>query len=78
MLRPIPSLNRFLFTDLAAAFLLRPGEYLIIGPSEKADHPYLVGGRFFTRQESDVDRYETLFRITPQPYQSLDVQRQSS
>ncbi len=78
IVRQVPAMDRHVFIDLKAVLTLRPSEFLVIGPSEKADHTYLVGNRFFTRQDSGMEPYETLFCITPEPFSPHAGQRDSS
>jgi len=77
IIRQVPELERHVFSDVSALFTLRPSEFLIIGPGEKADHHHLVGGCFFGPQGSG-QRYETLFCITPKPYQTQEPRRRAS
>ena len=78
IIRQMPSYDRTLFSDLTVFLTLRPSEFLIIGPDERAENGYLVGSRFFTRRLSNGQRYETLFCITPQPYRTQAGGQRSS
>jgi len=77
VIREVPEIERFVFSELGAGLTLRPDEFLIIGPSEKADHNYLVGGCFFSSPGGEQPS-ETLFCIRPKPYQSQETRRQTS
>ena len=68
-IRQVPAIDRFAFEELNVLVTLDPGEFLVIGPSEKADNEYLVGSRYFTGEKSGRS-YETLYCITPQPFQT--------
>jgi hypothetical protein len=74
----VPAMERHVFGELRAPVSLRPAEFLVIGPSEKADHDYLVGSRFFTRRDPGSSAFETLFFITPQPHSSHSGTRSPS
>jgi hypothetical protein len=54
------------FSELAADVAIGPGEFLVIGPSEISDLPYLVGSAFLTTEQNNVT-YETVICVTPQP-----------
>lgn len=62
----VPAYERHMFDDLSATVALKPGEFLVIGPSEEADNAFLVGSRLFTgtRQGRSV---ESLLLVTPRP-----------
>jgi hypothetical protein len=62
------------FPDLKGVVTVNAGEYLVVGPSERAENEYIVGSRFLTRT-SGGQRYETLLIFTPQPFQSASVRR---
>lgn len=72
VLRQVPSVDRHVFSDLAARATLNPGESLLIGPSASADNEYLLGSRFFMNRHAG-GRHETLLCITPIPYQLSDA-----
>ncbi len=69
VIRQVPAYDRHVFADLSVLLSLNPGEFVVIGPSDEAENEYLVGSRFFTHRRSG-QWYETLFCITPRPYQT--------
>jgi len=56
--------DRTLYHDLAAELVVRPGQLVVIGPSEAAAIPSLIGSRLFTRHVKGA-AYETVLCITP-------------
>jgi len=70
LLQEAPTHRSYVFSSLEVLLTLRPGEFLVIGPSAAAGRTeYLVGGRFFTG-ERDGERYETLFCVSPRPFKT--------
>ena len=69
VIREVPAFDRKVFHDLDVSLSLNPGEFLILGPSARAAETYLIGSRFFTRDEGG-SAYEIMFFIAPKPYQS--------
>jgi len=69
VIRQVPRYDSHVFADLTVPLTLRPHECVIIGPSEKAENDCLIGSRFFARTESGAC-FETLFCVTPRPYQA--------
>ncbi len=72
--RQVPARDQHAFADLRTVLALNPGESVIIGPSAETSNEYLVGSRFFTGRRAD-ERYETLYWLTPVPYQRPGVWR---
>jgi len=66
--------DRHVFEDLAALLTLKPGEFLVVGPSDQADNEYLIGSRFLI-QTASGKKTETLLFVTPQPFQTQNAQR---
>ena len=66
--RQVPARDQYAFDDLRTVLALNPGESVIIGPSAETSNEYLVGSRFFTGRCAD-QRCETLYWLTPVPYQ---------
>lgn len=64
--REAPQYEGRLFTELSTQLSLRPGEFLVVGPSESARLPSLVGSRFLTARENDVT-CETILCLSPRP-----------
>lgn len=73
-LQQVPATDRYIFSDLSLLLTLNPGETLLIGPSPEARNEYLVGGRFLV-DEKEGRQVETLYGITPLPYQITDAHR---
>ena len=73
-IRQVPAYDRHVYEDLRAALTLKPGEFLVIGPSGQADNEYLIGSRFLMHTMSG-QRSETLLFVTPQPFQSQSAHR---
>jgi hypothetical protein len=69
LLNEPPEIVGHVYRDLAATATLGPQEFLVIGPGERADQAHLLGGQFFTREES-AQLYETIICIAPQPYRA--------
>ena len=69
VIRQVPELDRHVFSDLAVGMSLQGGECLVIGLSETATNPYLIGGRYLSI-ERDGAPYESILFITPTPYQT--------
>ncbi|MHC5111767.1 MAG: hypothetical protein ACYTHJ_18020 [Planctomycetota bacterium] len=46
-IRPVPVIERHVFSSVSVPLTMAPGEVLIVGPSEAAGNEYLLGGRFF-------------------------------
>ncbi len=63
----VPAYQRYLFDDLNVLVTLKPGEFLILGPSEEAANEFLVGGRFFVTTRGGYT-HESIFCLTPRPY----------
>lgn len=63
-----PSYDVLAFDDLTTMVGLGTGETLVIGPSEEAGGAFLPGSRFFTGVQRGA-RYETVWFITPRPYE---------
>jgi hypothetical protein len=61
----VPAVDRHAFPDLDVQVSVRPSEMLVIGPSEKAEMPYLIGSRFFAREDPGGILNETILFITP-------------
>ncbi len=76
IIRQVPAFDRHLYTDLSVALPINQEEFLVVGPSNEADKEYLVGNRFFMRQQGDV-QYETLLFVTPVPYQTQQVRQRA-
>ena len=74
VIRQVAAYDRHVFEDLGALLTLKPGEYLVIGPSDQADNEYLIGSRFFIRTASG-EKAETLLFVTPQPFQTQSTKR---
>jgi hypothetical protein len=74
ILQQVPATDRHVFADLTTLVTLNPGETLLIGPSPEARNEYLVGGRFLV-DEKEGRQVETLYGITPLPYQITDASR---
>lgn len=74
VIRQAPASDRHVFEDLTTLMTLKPGEFLVLGTSDQADNEYLVGSRFLIHTAS-VEKVETLFFVTPQPFQNQSVQR---
>jgi len=68
-IRQVPAVDRHVFEDVSALVAINQGEFLVIGPGGDAENEYLLGHRFFTSAQGGV-LYETVFFITPVPYQS--------
>jgi len=73
-LRQVPATDRHVFNDLSVMLTLNPGEALVLGPSAEAANEYIVGGRFLVEDRGD-QLVETVYCITPLPYQVTDAQR---
>lgn len=69
VIRQVPALDRYVFTDLVARLTVETGQSLVIGPGDEARIESLIGGRFLS-SEHDGEAYESLLFITPVPYQS--------
>ena len=74
LIRQAPAYDRHVFEDLAALMTLKPGEFLVVGPSDQADNEYLIGSRFLIHTASGA-KTETLLFVTPQPFQTQNAQR---
>lgn len=74
VVREVPACDRHVFMDLSTLLTLNPDEFLVIGLSDQTKNEYLIGNRFLTKKQSGK-RYETLFCLTPQPYQSQGAGR---
>ncbi len=74
MIRQVPAQERYVFEGLAALLTLKPGEFLVVGTSEKSDNEFLIGSRFLIHAASG-EKTETVLFVTPQPFQSQDTQR---
>lgn len=61
----VPAVDRHAFSDLDVQVSARASEMLVLGPSEKAEMPYLIGSRFFTREDPGGTLNETILFITP-------------
>ncbi|MEK6675283.1 MAG: hypothetical protein AABZ47_06460 [Planctomycetota bacterium] len=72
IIRQVPAVERHVFEELGLLLTLRAGEFLIVGPSEKADIPYLTGSRFFIQESGGVRSAETLICIRPRPFQTTE------
>lgn len=72
VIRQVPAYDRHVFADLSVLLPVHPGEFLVIGPGDKAVNEYLVGNRFFTSPRSEGQSLETVFFITPRPYRIKD------
>jgi hypothetical protein len=72
VIRQVPDCDRHIFSDLNAMLSLSTGEFLVIGLGEESGNEYLVGSRFLTFDRAGT-RYETLFCVTPQAYQTQAV-----
>ncbi|UCE59533.1 MAG: hypothetical protein JSU63_19080 [Phycisphaerales bacterium] len=72
IIRQVPAYDRHVYADLSAALPINQDEFLVVGPSNEADKEYLVGNRFFMKQQGDVQS-ETLLFVTPVPYQTQQV-----
>ncbi len=70
--RQAPAVDRHVFDGASGTVTVGEGEFLVVGPSERAENEYIVGSRFLTRSDGG-QRYETLLFITPQPFQSASV-----
>jgi hypothetical protein len=64
-LQEVPRYEGRVFDDLSAELTVGPGEFLVIGPSESAHNPSLIGSQFLTTEENNVT-YETVICVTPQ------------
>ncbi len=69
IIRQTPSYERYVFEDLSVELILRPGEFLIIGPGIEAQNEYLIGSRFL-QGTRDTRKIETLLCIKPRLYQT--------
>jgi len=74
VIRQAPSYDRHEFEDIAALLTLKPGEFLVVGPSDQADNEYLIGSRFLIHTTSG-EKTETLLFVTPQPFQAQSALR---
>lgn len=74
VIRQAPAYDRHVFEDLAALLTLKPGEFLVIGPGDQADNEYLIGSRFLIHSASG-EKSETLYFVTPQPFQTPSARR---
>jgi hypothetical protein len=74
VIRQAPAYDRHVFDELAAVLTLIPGEFLVVGPSDQADNEYLIGSRYLIHTASGK-KTETLLFVTPQPFQTQNVQR---
>lgn len=72
-IRQVPKYERHVFANLGATLSLTTDEFLVIGVDPDQDNEYLVGNRFLVRERS-TGRYETLFFITPKPFQARVAQ----
>jgi len=72
-IRQVPKYERHVFANLGATLSLTTDEFLVIGADPDQENEYLVGNRFLVR-ERNTGRYETLFFITPKPFQARAAQ----
>lgn len=63
-----------MFSEFTTTVSLKPGQLLVIGPSEQAKLDFLLGSRFLEHDEGGV-RYETLLFARPQPFRTNLVER---
>lgn len=68
-IRQSPGVERHVFEELKSALTLQQGEFLVIGPSEQAQNEYRVGSRFLM-SGTGTQRRESIYFITPQPFQT--------
>jgi len=74
IIRQAPAYDQHVFSDLSALLTLSTDEFLVVGLDGQSGNEYLIGSRFLTFELSGK-RYETLFCVTPQPYQTRGVKR---
>lgn len=75
-IRQVPDYQRHVFDGLGFRVTLATDEFLVIGVHEEADNEYLVGHRFLIRERAGR-RFESLFFVTPKPYQVRAPRRRS-
>lgn len=75
-IRQVPTYERHVFANLGATLSLATDEFLVIGVDPDQENEYLVGNRFLVRERS-TGRFETLFFITPKPFQARVAQQAS-
>ena len=68
-IRQVPAFERHTFADLSVLLTLKPGEFLVVGPSGETKNTYLVGARFFVSTGAGHDQ-ETIICITPRTYRT--------
>lgn len=76
MIRQVPDYDRHVFSETAVSVSLESGEFLVVGLGEQTGNSYLLGSRFLTTVRAG-QRYETLYFITPQPYQTRGEMRRN-
>lgn len=72
VIRQVPAYDHYEFDGLSTTLTLRPGEFLVIGPGDASDNPYLVGGRFFSG-DGPAGPCETVLCITPKPWTTAEA-----
>jgi hypothetical protein len=72
VIREVPAFDRHVFDDLSILLPVHPGEFLVLGPGDKAANEYLVGNRFFTSPGNEGRATETVFFVTPKAYRIAD------
>lgn len=75
-IRQVPDYQRYVFDGLGYQVTLATDEFLVIGIHEEADNEYLAGHRFLIRERAGR-RFESLFFVTPKPYQVRATRRRS-